>query len=474
MLIEACLGLGEAIVSGQIEPDQYLVEKGKARDHHPPDRATEEGVVSGTFWRHLVARARRRRRKSQAYRHPSARIRRPARQDRASLRIPRGYRVGTGRRRVQDFAGTAHHHPGTRVPRDDHGSECRLAANPSPSDDAARSLGLGTLGRLRPCERGTRGIHDKLMAIQDEADIATLILEKGFMDGVIEHLKALYREDRTKLVHLLERGRDTYRIVRERFESPKRPTIDEACELFIAALQFTGSIPFLILASGIEDEEIRGLAEGLRAETLYPEVERRLVAPAAEDLTRELGFSAPEHAAQVTTWMELREGRLDRDILESRWEEVQRGKRFVFQVLPNGEQVRFVSQTGYLLMRAAHQRQVEIGTRDEIVGQAAWPGVHRGRARVVLTPDAVGQTIEDGEVLISIQSSPALMPLLTRAGAIVTDEGGLACHAAIICRELKVPTLIGTNKATRTIRTGDLVEVDAYAQVVRILERARD
>ena len=63
------------------------------------------------------------------------------------------------------------------------------------------------------------------------------------------------------------------------------------------------------------------------------------------------------------------------------------------------------------------------------------------------------------------------MPLLERAGAIVTDDGGIACHAAIIARELRKPTLIGTRTATSTIHTGDLVEVDAYAQVVRILER---
>jgi pyruvate,water dikinase len=64
------------------------------------------------------------------------------------------------------------------------------------------------------------------------------------------------------------------------------------------------------------------------------------------------------------------------------------------------------------------------------------------------------------------------MPFLERAGAIVTDDGGIACHAAIIARELKKPTLIGTRRATSALHTGDLVEVDTYAQVVRILERA--
>ncbi len=52
------------------------------------------------------------------------------------------------------------------------------------------------------------------------------------------------------------------------------------------------------------------------------------------------------------------------------------------------------------------------------------------------------------------------------------DESGVACHAGIICRELKIPTIIGTGRATSTIHDGDLVKVDATAQVVRILQRA--
>jgi pyruvate,water dikinase len=152
---------------------------------------------------------------------------------------------------------------------------------------------------------------------------------------------------------------------------------------------------------------------------------------------------------------------------------VKEGKKFVYHCAMGKDSVRFVDETGYLLSRIARQHQVSVVDDPDVLrGQTAWPGVHRGRARVVLAPDAVGQTIVQGEVLVSIQSSPALMPLLTRAGAIVTDEGGVACHAAIICRELKIPTLIGTGAATHAIKTGDLLEVDATSGQVRILERA--
>lgn len=66
-------------------------------------------------------------------------------------------------------------------------------------------------------------------------------------------------------------------------------------------------------------------------------------------------------------------------------------------------------------------------------------------------------------------TSPKLMSALIRCGAIVTDEGGLTSHAAIVARELKKPCIVGTKIATDVLRDGDLVEVDADKGVVRKL-----
>ena len=63
------------------------------------------------------------------------------------------------------------------------------------------------------------------------------------------------------------------------------------------------------------------------------------------------------------------------------------------------------------------------------------------------------------------------MSALTRCGAIVTNEGGLTCHAAIIARELKKPCVIGTKIATKVLKDGDLVEVDANKGIVNIVKR---
>ena len=61
--------------------------------------------------------------------------------------------------------------------------------------------------------------------------------------------------------------------------------------------------------------------------------------------------------------------------------------------------------------------------------------------------------------------------LMKKASAIVTDEGGVTCHASIISRELGIPCIIGTRTATITIKDGDLVEVDANTGIVKILNR---
>ena len=66
---------------------------------------------------------------------------------------------------------------------------------------------------------------------------------------------------------------------------------------------------------------------------------------------------------------------------------------------------------------------------------------------------------------------PEFIPLIRKAAAIVTDAGGILCHAAIVAREMKKPCIVGTKVATKAFKDGDLVEVDANKGVVKILKR---
>ena len=76
-----------------------------------------------------------------------------------------------------------------------------------------------------------------------------------------------------------------------------------------------------------------------------------------------------------------------------------------------------------------------------------------------------------GDILVAVQTMPQLLPAMKKAAAFVTDIGGLVCHAAIVARELGTPCIIGTWNATKILKDGDLVEVDADEGVVKILKK---
>jgi pyruvate, water dikinase len=98
-------------------------------------------------------------------------------------------------------------------------------------------------------------------------------------------------------------------------------------------------------------------------------------------------------------------------------------------------------------------------------GLGAAPGQASGRVRII-TDQLKGATLQDGEILVTHMTAPDWVPLMRRAAAIVTDSGGMTCHAAIVSRELGIPCVVGTGDATRHLRDGELVTVDAGQGVV--------
>jgi len=104
-----------------------------------------------------------------------------------------------------------------------------------------------------------------------------------------------------------------------------------------------------------------------------------------------------------------------------------------------------------------------------ITGQTACGGIAKGRVRIVVNKDNI-KNLKLGEILVS-SMTPEYVPAMKKAAAIITDEGGITCHAAIVSREMKKPCIIGTKIATKALKDGDLVEVDADKGTVRILKR---
>ncbi len=110
-------------------------------------------------------------------------------------------------------------------------------------------------------------------------------------------------------------------------------------------------------------------------------------------------------------------------------------------------------------------RKTKINT---LQGQVAFKGKIRGRVHILLNARQMA-TFKKGEILVSPMTMPDLLPAMKKAAALVTDEGGIVSHAAIMARELSKPCIIGTKIATQVFKNGDIIEVDANKGIVKKL-----
>ncbi|MFA5792235.1 MAG: PEP-utilizing enzyme, partial [Candidatus Paceibacterota bacterium] len=106
---------------------------------------------------------------------------------------------------------------------------------------------------------------------------------------------------------------------------------------------------------------------------------------------------------------------------------------------------------------------------NSISGVVACRGdIIRGKVKKIYNSYGVS-AFKSGEILVTPMTSPEYLSAMRKAAAIITDEGGLTCHAAIVARELKKPCIIGTKVATKLFQDGDLIEVNANKGIIRKL-----
>lgn len=111
--------------------------------------------------------------------------------------------------------------------------------------------------------------------------------------------------------------------------------------------------------------------------------------------------------------------------------------------------------------------------KEEVIGTQASSGFAKGRVRVIpfsMNPEEYLSKFQKGEVLVSTTTGPEMVVIMEKAVAIVTDEGGMMSHAAIVSREFGIPCVVGTVYATEVFKDGDFVEVNANNGVVRKID----
>ncbi|MFA5155049.1 MAG: PEP-utilizing enzyme [Patescibacteria group bacterium] len=160
----------------------------------------------------------------------------------------------------------------------------------------------------------------------------------------------------------------------------------------------------------------------------------------------------------------LRSGRLDgrlrQDLIarEKGYVLIIRNKRYYW--LTGRAAKRFI-RVNHLLAKVERAR--------EIKGQTASPGLVRGAVKICRLSTEIGK-LKSGDILVTAMTTPDFVPAMRRAIAIVTDEGGITSHAAIVARELGKPCIIGAKIAVKALHDGDLVEVDATRGIIKVLK----
>ena len=105
----------------------------------------------------------------------------------------------------------------------------------------------------------------------------------------------------------------------------------------------------------------------------------------------------------------------------------------------------------------------------QFTGFAASPGIVEGKARVLRSSEEI-RNLQEGEILVAPTTSPTWAPAFVKIKAVVTDVGGVMCHAAIVCREYGMPAVVGTGRATSIIKTGMTIRVDGTTGQITVLQ----
>jgi phosphohistidine swiveling domain-containing protein len=122
----------------------------------------------------------------------------------------------------------------------------------------------------------------------------------------------------------------------------------------------------------------------------------------------------------------------------------------------------------YLYLKGKLKKEEKDISLKEFSGICASIGKVIGKAKICLNEKDISK-VEEGDILITSMTRPEFVPAMKKAAAIVTDEGGITCHAAVISRELKKPCIIATKIATKALKDDELIEVNANHGLIKIL-----
>jgi len=141
---------------------------------------------------------------------------------------------------------------------------------------------------------------------------------------------------------------------------------------------------------------------------------------------------------------------------------IESGKVYIVQSRPitTLKKPSFMREEKRPVQKITGEKPRSLSQEPFLKGLGASPGVASGKVRILADASKISE-LEEGEILVTRMTTPDFVPAMERAGAILTDEGGMTSHAAIVSREMEIPCIVGSIEATKKLHDGQLITVDA-------------
>jgi phosphoenolpyruvate synthase/pyruvate phosphate dikinase len=187
-----------------------------------------------------------------------------------------------------------------------------------------------------------------------------------------------------------------------------------------------------------------------------------------KEISKRIGLDITE--SHMVTYKEIEDLLVHNKKMDK--EEIARRKDCAIMTIKDGNLIVYSGDEAknFFANKNIKKEEIEINS-DMFKGTCASSGQAKGVVKIINTTAEMDK-MNQGDIMVSHTTFPALVPAMKKASAIVTEDGGITCHAAIVARELKTPCVTGIKIITKIVKDGDLVEVDADNGLVKIIKKA--
>lgn len=301
--------------------------------------------------------------------------------------------------------------------------------------------------------------------------------------GKVNHLwgKDTYTNIFNRLAHISESDPHTLTFILEQakkylneaefvlFQDHDRyPSLEESVKFTNDAAFYGTIIPFALLEAVEEgkNSELDAVCDEIRRKSFHAQLTATVVRTKAIERLKSMGVNDAE-AVDLLTIDEI----LNENVgaLEYRKRAHAKGNRFVYQNLNGQELTFFTNQTGDILNDMLSDQSTSART-NRFKGITAFPGFGEGPAYKALFYGNNDSDQPSDKVLITLNGHPSLRPLMEKSTAIISEEGGRTAHIARLAKEIQVPCVMGVKRITDLVDDGDYVRVDATNGIIELLD----